>query len=320
MRVPQLNPPPVAMVSAKLQEKVWMEALEGLGARAFEGFGIQNFPFDELGPSVHLAVMDGDPVVALGSGDVLGAFNGNARIFGGNSEMFLLPVAFSVVTRPCKLMVELRNAEKVKQSLRAALSATLRIEDELTVSFSQIKGKDAWVVTFDIAGMIKMRFGLKVQSNYLVISNLPWNKADVGKIAVAETLDSAAIQIIPSAGVKQLPGLFAAANSSKRSAVAKSAARLWPMMAAGARDLKQAKAWHQDMFGFTPEHPGKGSFVWEGGAVSSDTFGSWKRQIEPEYVEGTTDFGLFGKIKILTLSMQLEDDGLRTRCRWTFLK
>lgn len=320
MKIPQLNPSPVAMVSAKLQETVWMEALGKFGTEAFEGFGIQNFPFDELGPSVHLAIMDGDPVVALGSGDLLGAFNGNSRLFGRNSQMFLIPAVLSVLTRPCKVLVELRDEDKVKQSLRAALAATLRINWEMTVSFSQIKGKDAWIVTFDIAGMVKLRFGLKVQNNYLVISNLPWNDADVSQVALADSLDSAAIQVIPSAGVQQLPGLFSANNSSQRNAAMKSAARLWPMMAAGASDLTQARSWHQTMYGFTPGHPGRGEFQWANGSVVSDRFGSWDHQLEPEYVKGNADFGLLGKIKFLNLSMQLEDDGLRTRLRWKWSK
>ena len=33
---------------------------------------------DDLGPGLHLAVHDADPVIALGSGDLLGAFGSNS--------------------------------------------------------------------------------------------------------------------------------------------------------------------------------------------------------------------------------------------------
>ena len=53
---------------------------------------------DDLGPAVHLAVFDADPVIALGSGDVMGAFGGS--MMGTGSDMLMASAALSLLTRP----------------------------------------------------------------------------------------------------------------------------------------------------------------------------------------------------------------------------
>jgi len=50
-----------------------------------------------MGPAVHLAIGDSDPIIALGTGDIMGAFGGNAAMM-RRGEMFFIPIAISVLS------------------------------------------------------------------------------------------------------------------------------------------------------------------------------------------------------------------------------
>ena len=56
--------------------------------------------------------------MALGTGDVLGAFGSLGP--SGDRDLFLLPAALSVLTRPCHVLVELADVESVRKFLKEA--------------------------------------------------------------------------------------------------------------------------------------------------------------------------------------------------------
>ena len=101
-----------------------------------------------------------------------------------------------------------------------------------------------------------------------------------------------------------------------RRAAFQSAAHLYPLLLAGAASPEAAKAWHSKLFGFRPVHPSPGRFDWKDRVVSSPRFGSVGLQRQPSYDAGDIDFGLLRRVHDMRISMQLEDDGLRTRATW----
>ena len=70
------------------------------------------------------------------------------------------------------------------------------------------------------------------------------------------------------------------------------------------------------MFGFVPEHPGKGQWVWENGKIRSTVYGDILHPSQPEYVPGTGQFGFLAGFEMLNLNLQFEDSGLRVLTRW----
>jgi hypothetical protein len=82
--IPRLEPSPVLQFSVNLGEKFWQETA-GDFSDFFRRFGgASPALLDDLGPALHLAVFDADPVIALGSGDAMGAFGGNTLRGGGD--------------------------------------------------------------------------------------------------------------------------------------------------------------------------------------------------------------------------------------------
>ncbi len=84
LQIPQLHPSPILTVSINLQEKIWMKFLNDVQS-LFHSLGIPSSIFDEFGSSLHLAIMDADPIINLGSGDILGALGAKTEVFFGRS-------------------------------------------------------------------------------------------------------------------------------------------------------------------------------------------------------------------------------------------
>lgn len=318
LRVPRLEPAPVALFSANLDETAWTNVTRG--AREFSTqLGLDPALFDRLGPSVHLAIMDADPVVNLGSGDLLGAFGGDLTR-GPRQEMLLFPVLGSLLTRPCQLIVELREPERVREMLGRATTRRLtdaRRRSELRADLVQIAGRDAWVCTLDLFNVAKLRLGVQVREGYLVLSNVPWSQLDQVAAPQGELLAGAGLTLNPGAGKAQLAGLFTAACEQQRQVAYAGTSYLYPLLADGRTTLDTALARHRALFGFVPLHPQPGTWQWADGGLLSSRFGNPAHQVQPVYQPGDRDFGLFRDLSQLTLSMQFEDDGLRTKCRWT---
>ena len=323
LKVPSLTPDPVLAVSLNLQKEAWVDVAKGMSEMFRHYSGIDSEILDYLGPSAHLAIGDSDPIIALGSGDLMGAFGGNMQAMRGR-EMMFIPMAISVLTRPSVLMVELTDPQKVLLVLKRA--ATVGAEDrrrreEVRVSLQKIEGRDAWVYNMDMMGVVKLSFGVEVQGNYLIITNLPWShRARIASVAPAP-LNGAMLQANPGAADLQLPALFASACDQERAAAMQGIGCLFPLMAGGVgKTPAEAAAAHALLFGFKPVHPAPGEWTWNDGALESTLYGSASRQKQPEYPAGKKDFGLFGEVERVGVGMQFEDAGLRTSVRWTLAK
>ncbi len=321
LRCPTIRPAPILEFSISLGDRVWTEFL-GKYKRMFTyRAGPAPALFENLGPSVHLCVADADPIIALGSGDILGAFGGDAAFLGRGVEMAAVPILFSVLTRPCLLMVELKDAEKVRALLRGgALGAFARPPTGdsfgFEVSVYRVGESDSWVYAVRLAGAVALRFGVAVQGRYLVVRNLPWQPCAELVGEKESPLNGLQLHLNPGVVERQLPALFMVDCEHRRQAAMRGIGYLYPLMLGRRIKVPAAAAQCARLFGFTPVHPGKGAWQWKGHEIVSTQFGSLFQQKQPDYRAGARDFGLFADIREMNLCLQFEKTGLRTRCRW----
>jgi hypothetical protein len=319
LSIPRLDPSPVLQFSVNLRDQVWQDVAGNFSDFFRRYGGASPALLDDLGPALHLAVFDADPVIALGSGDVMGAFGGNMLRMGG-SELLVAPIALSVLTRPCTILIETRDPEQTARYLRQAANVWIAGQqrneiDDFRTSFYQIDGQDRWVWSMDIVGVIKLRFSVEVADRYLLIRNIPWAIADrvVGNDPAA--LCTAGLTVWPAACQLQLPSLFASAADQERRAAMSAAGRLYPLILSGAADVRSADERHAAWFGFRPLHPPVGQWIWQEGNLSSSVYGSAWRQRQPDF-DPQRPFGLMQTTESLQLNMQFEDAGLRSVIRW----
>jgi len=316
LRVPRVEPAPVLTLSANLTAEAWIEVLDEIEDLFTRFTRIDPSLLDRLGPGAHLCVMDANPIISLGSGDILGAFGGRMMQRG----VGMAAPAFTLLTRPCKLMVELDDPDAVRDILNRAAAGMPRTRGwfEVDTDFYRAAERDAWGFDLSVAGVVKLRFGVEVQDKYLVISNLPSGNPVHVTRGKTEPLNGAAIRVAPAAVNKELGALYASAQENRRTAAVQGMAYLYPLMVSGSPTTGDAAARHAALFGFAPVHPAGGAWVWENGELRSTLYGTSTHARQPEHKPGERDFGLLGGIEEFGVNLQLEDTGLRTLLRWNW--
>ena len=316
LKVPVLTPEAVTQLSINLTEDAWV-GLSGEWSREFSEYtGISPEIFDLLGPGLHVAIQDADPIITTGTGDLLGAFGG--PMFGRGMDM-MIPLALSVFTRPVKIFIELQDPQKALAMLRQATTRAPRSDMRPeAVQFRQIEGKDAWIYSMGVPGIVTLRLGLEIQNGYLVFSNVPWTKPVTIQRVDTLPMNGASIRVAPSAIKEGLPGLFATQAEHDQRAAMSSMAALFPLLQAVSATPEEAAALHTTLFGSTPLHPKTGGWVWKNGRLESSTYGSATRWKVPMYRPEMGDFGVFENATLLDLNMQFESGGLRATARWTW--
>ncbi len=317
LAVPRLSPKPILNFSVNLREEAWTEVANNFSDFFSQYSGVSSAILDDLGSGVHVAIHDADPILALGSGDALGAFGGNA--WRGGNEMLMIPIALSVFTRPCTILVETRDPEQTARYLRLSAagggqSSTARW---FRSAFYQVEDRDEWVWTMDFSGVAKLRFGVQVADNYLVIRNVPWSQHQVITSTEQATLNGAQLTIHPGACHEQLPGLHAAAADSNRQSVLSGISRLYPiLLASPSSSTEEAREHHKELFSFAPRLLATDQWTWSKQRLSSLGYGTPTQPKQPAF-DSTKPFGLLGQVETVDLNMQFEDGGLRSRVTWT---
>ncbi|HPF99224.1 MAG TPA: hypothetical protein PLE77_04090 [Kiritimatiellia bacterium] len=315
LKIPQTDPSPVLSLSLNLNASACAQLSQGLSMLVGDEMG-PAAPLN-LGPSLHLIVSDRDPIVTFGGGDILGAFGGN-WIGGRGTEMMAIPIALSVLTRPCEIMIEAQDPQAVRTALRrmvdASLSRTMR--GELAVDAYRQADRDEWVLSLGLEGMAKIRFGVGVKDKYVVLRNMPWNSPVKLLTTTDAELGAAALVAYPEAGIQQFPSLYMAAKERERYAALQGSMHLYPLFLCGAKSVDEAGAMCSKMFGFVPEHPKGGSWAWEGGRVQSNVFGDTYDPVQPAYTPQSGAFGVFEGITRLAVNLQFEQEGLRVVTSW----
>jgi hypothetical protein len=318
LRVPVVTPEPVLQLSMNLTDESWVTISGSLHDVFSQYTGINPALFDVLGPGLHLAIQDSDPIITLGASDLLGAFGG-ATLGAGLGTNFAMSFAASVLTRPCKIFVELQDPKRAVEMLRQATRTGIRTQRPAEIEFRQVEGRDAWIYTFGVPGVATIRLGLEVQNGYLVFSNIPWSQPVTVPQVEARDLNGAALRVAPYAVRQGLAGLFATQAEQDQTAALASLAELLPLLQAGGIATPDAAAaMHATIFGSRPQHPGNGTWLWKDGQLESSAFGNATRWKTPVYKPEAGDFGLFNGVAQLNLNMQFETGGLRAICRWVF--
>lgn len=318
LNLPSLNPKPLLLLSANLSEESWTKVTQDMFVDLLQRFTtLDPTAFDKIGPGIHLAIHDADPILTFGAGDALGILGSPAEM-GRGGEMLLIPAVASILTRPCQLIVELQDPDGMRRMLLASAHAPLDRPPrwEPVASFYKVEGREAWVCTISIENMVRIRFGVEIQDKYLILSNLPWSQKPAFGLSRPAELNAMALDLHPAAGVLQRPGLFTAACEQERAAAVQGERYLYPLLACGAGSVPAALNQCRDLFGFAPEHPGSGQWVWEHDRVCSTAYGDPARPLQPEYKPGDQAFGLLGGLETLNLNLQFEDAGLRVVTRW----
>ncbi|MDT8389262.1 MAG: hypothetical protein RRC34_01990 [Lentisphaeria bacterium] len=315
IRIPQISPAPVALLSLNLSEKVWVDFLGDV----LDEF-VHNDPdilaaVDDLGPAVHVAIHDSDPIIAFGSGELLG-MGGNLRGF--NDDMLGIPLMISLLTRPTTIIVELRDEEAVRRVLKDGYLADILPfgGDVGAVDYYRIRGKDAWVCGFSFFG-ISLRFQLEIQNSYLMISNLPWGPDINLGVSAAPDLVQAELSLNPAAAEHQLAAMFTAAQERQRHIAMEGIACLAPLIEEG-NSVTEAVTIHRRLFGFTPVHPDGGMWIVKDGELESSVYGAPFLKQQPAHTAGDRRFGLLQGVGTVRVGARFEDDGLRARVRWSF--
>jgi hypothetical protein len=225
----------------------------------------------------------------------------------------------SMLTRPCVLMLGLDDPEAVRAKFKRMQTGSLVDRNmflDAAGSLYKLSDRDAWHYTISIGGVVSLRFGLEIKDRYLVITNLPLSHNPAVRSWREARRNAAALQLNPAACMQQIPALYTSASSRQRAAAMGGLGCLYPMLRSGSENVDAAIARHRDLFGFTPLHPGRGQWQWDGSQLSSTVFGHPGQEEQPEYDPADKEFGIFQGLKNLGLSMQFEDDGLRSHCRW----
>ncbi len=317
--VPVLEPVPVAMFSANLRDQTWVEWLDGVDRMVMETIGKRSSLLDQLGPGLHLALADSDPIIGTGSGDLLGSFgSGGAR---PGNEMFMLPLVVSFLTRPASLIVELKDPAAVLRELESLPTGLLRRDSGflgLENTLYRVAGEPEWLYTLSVEGLVKLRFSLNVQDRFLVISNLPLSHRPRVKGVANAASNGMRLALNPDAAVQLAPSLYTAAMEQERRAAMEGVGMLIPLAESGVGTPSAAEALHQMLFGFAPAHPPGGRFEWSDDDVASSAFGRPGVERQSAFVPGDKDFGVLRRVNALDLSMQFEQEGLRAVCAWSF--
>ena len=314
LRVPALTPAPSLLLSLNLVDSAWVQ-ISGSWSQMFSQYtGISPALFDHFGPGFHVALQDGDPIIALGNADLLGAFSGAALSPGVMGQA--LPLVLSVLTRPCKVLVELQNEAAVLDILRRSVTGASASRREMGIEFRQVEGRDAWIYAISMSGLVKIRFGIEVRNGYLILSNIPWSQPVTITSVEPRVFNGGDLQLAPGAIRQGLPGLFATWNEQNQRAAIHGMAALYPLLLTVAPTPDGAAARYAQLFGGRPVHPGPGGFAFSARRIESTTYGTATRWRVPAWRPDTGDFGLFDGVSHLGVNMQLEADGLRAVARW----
>ena len=316
LSIPTLTPEPVAQLSFNLNKKVWQSGMDKFLNEFFNKVvGVPSRVTDYFDSNIHLALADTDPIIEIGNGSLGGGFG----MFSGSRRRMMQPaLGFigSLFTRPSAIMIGLTDAKKVTTILNQVSSNPRSLPRAFaTNQFYRIAGKDAWHYVIDFEGVIKMRFGIEVKGNYLMITNQPLSyNPNIVKTDIALN-NGVRLQLNPSAAIKQRASLYVSATQQQSKAAMIGINTLYPLMLSGSETIEDAKQQLKNQLGFQPKHPDKGEWKWENGELNSSIFGNIRQKIQPEY-KSENEFGVLQKIDNVDINMQFENDGLRANVQW----
>ncbi len=312
-QIPLFDRAPVAQLDLVLPDAAWREFARSQ-ATFFESYvGVSPEFYDLLGPSLHVAVEDGDPIIRLGTGELATLFAGGEGERQG--MLVFVPVLLNLLTRPTHVAIELTDPVRATRLLNSATarSASGRSRD-IEVELNRQEGDRGLLLSLRPFGLASIDFSLRVDGKFLIISNHPFGPPLRVRGTAPAGLGGASLAFHPAALASSLPADFASAMRAERAVAFQAMGLVYPWMLAQSVTAEQAAERNQRALGFRPAMP-PGGVVRNSGLLEHARFGTVWRPKMPPY-EGKTPFGIFAGISDARISLQFEDDGLRTELTW----
>jgi len=314
LQIPVIEPEPVAMLSMNLNDETWIKIGGDMLGEFTRRIGFDTAILDSLGPDIHLTLADTDPILEMGSGELANAFGPVSR----ENEMIMIPALVSMLTRPTALCVGLTDPAAVRSGLDNSVGIKSDIAgSDVTGSLYKIADRQGWIYRINFFDMMTLRLGIEVQDRFLVIRNMPLTTPFKVTGMKPASQPDAQFTLSPRACRLQLPALFASAAERERAAALGGISDLQPLLMTGSRTVPDAAAKLKSWFGFQPAHPAGGTWNWDGRQLSSSRYGTLYKPTQPDYQNGSRDFGLLRKVEAAEIGMRFEQDGLRTTARWS---
>jgi hypothetical protein len=313
LTLPGVLPTPVTTVGVKLPQALVRDWVAGSGQQT----GVRSW-LEQLGDSLHIALYDSDPLLALGSADLSGAFSG--PWLGGGGDLLLWGLLGSWLTQPTAVFVKLKSAEGALDDLLLEdvlgdLSKHLDFGDSTLEQLGE-NGSRGWVYTLNVEGLIRFHLYIRKIYQYLVISNRQINFRADTKPALEAPPANAALTVAFDQIQALAPTLHLHRMQRQRQAVMNNIGRLLPFMLLGAGTAAEAIERQARLYGSRAEHPPGGEWLWQPQTrrLASAVFGSPGQPRVPSYYDPDEERGPGGvmdSLKSLEVSLRFAEDGAR---------
>jgi len=305
MELPDLMPKPITTLSFNLSTQAKAMLSQTMRNRL-------NDLIEELGNSLHIAFYDNDPLVALGSADLIGGFSG--QWLGRASNFFALALLGSMLTQPTAVFVELKNPDKLETLEQQGLffeDLLWETSSFLTQKLHLLTGEkeNTWVYTYNFEGVIRLHLYLKVIDNYLVISNQNMDFSQVQQGVKAKPAN-ARIHILPDQIQKMKPELHLHHLQNQQAAAMKDIGRLMPFLLMGAENPEQASENYARVYGRQLVLSENEEWYWDPieQYLENSLFGSPGLAKLPHFLPSNSPFE---KLKAFDLRFLFEEEGAR---------
>ncbi|NJN45203.1 MAG: hypothetical protein HC808_00365 [Candidatus Competibacteraceae bacterium] len=319
MTLPGLSPTPITTLSFKLPQAVLRDWVTSTTQQ-----GMPHDWLEGLGGSLHLALYDSDPLLVLGSADLLGAFSG--AWLGGSRDFWWWGLLGSLLTQPAALFVELNSSadSAVNDSLLEELiwnwTVGMDFGDSTLEQLGQ-NGSRGWVYTLSWQDVFRFHLYIRKINQYLVISNRQINFRTTGSEEVLPEAN-AGIKIAFDNITAMTPLLHLHRMQREGQAVMKNIGRLLPFLLLGKETPAQASEWYTQLYGTRPEHPAGGTWFWhpETQILASTAFGTPSVPRVPSFYDPVDERGPVGpldQLQTLDVRFRFEEEGARVQLTLT---
>ena len=315
LTMPKVTPAPITALSFKLPIAT-LQQFEGQWlhrSRRNRNQEQGDLLSNALGGQLHLALFDDEPLIGLGSADLVGAFSGpfltgrrgGLSLYGG--------LVASMLIQPAALFIELREGSDV-QGLLNGLS---QIAD---FGFGRRTleryGKEGWVYTFNLENIIRYHLYIYQHDRYLVISNRP-QPLQIEPATTSSTIANAALEINFSQIEKLGATLHLHAMQAQQKAWRRSVGQLLPLRWLNTTDANTAQTMYGRVFGLSPQLPPAAQAFWPWPESeqwqASESYLASELDL-PAYHELSPQeklIGPFSTLERLRVDFKLVDEGVR---------
>jgi hypothetical protein len=305
-------------ISPEVKEKFIREFGEIFLERSRIGRGV----IDDLGPFISLSVADAEPVIVLGTGDLLGLFNVDSTDSRSEKMMSFVPL-LNLLTRPCTLAIETKNPENTLRYLINAASPNGGwylyediSRDDFRITYARVEESNSFVCTLSVADIIKLRLYITVNQGMVLVSNTPEARFhEMTGINVSRS-ENILLDLNPSACDRMRSGLFTAYSETEQEIVRKNMGLIYPLLKSGYTGLEGVDSAMMTLFGYKTKHPEEGHWVYRNMNIESSAYGTVFQNRIPAWDGKRKRFGIFKDVKELNVGLRFEDKGLRTSIRW----